>query len=118
MSSGMLFAGRAPQVERFPLRQSFWLALGELAGRFGSERLARKCGAPLGELDQIIGAKLAPDLGARSRIIAFLIKGQHVVPPRGDAYAPDGTEFQYGLSEPAGRARRAMRSQFPDRDRD
>jgi hypothetical protein len=126
--SGMLFEGRAPQGARYPWRHLYWAALGRLAGQLGFARLARRAGIPPAEVQELVAGRIAPTLSVRAAVIDFLIKEGHVQAPRGDRYAPSGREvlidgksvpeeYSYGVREPKRDERRALRSQFPDRDR-
>jgi hypothetical protein len=78
-------------MDRYHLRQSYALALGELFGTLGESKLARLTGVSRDELRAIVHESQPPTVSDRTRLIQFLVRNGHG-PKRGDPYAPDGSE--------------------------
>ncbi|HEU4583648.1 MAG TPA: hypothetical protein VFS67_35560 [Polyangiaceae bacterium] len=104
-------------MERYPLRQSTWIQLGEWVGRDGARKVARLAQVAREELDQVVAAKVAPLVGDRVRLINALVRAGYSQ-GRGDPYRTDGTEQQYGLAEPRAAERRALASWALSSERD
>lgn len=84
--------------DRFPLRESHWLALGNWVGTDGPRRVARLAKVSPNELDAVVAAQAAPTTTDRSRLIDALVRCGKVPPSKRDHYAPDGSEYNYGLA--------------------
>lgn len=74
-------------MDRFPLRLSQRLQLGEWIGRDGARAVIRACRVSREELDQVVAGKVPPTVSDRAKLIVGLMRAGYSQ-GRGDPHGP------------------------------